>query len=437
MKKITETILCAALFSGSAMLSAQETRKLTLDEAVQMGIQNSKNLKIDEAKAKEATANYLEAKNNQLPSLKVSGSALALANANVDLKIAPKTGGSSPKANSAFFGNISGSYPIFTGGRIKYGIQSADYLVQAAKLSTENDKTAIAYNISQAYNNLFKANQAIKVLNENLSASQKRDQTFLKLENNGVIARNDRLKANLQTSNIELQLLDAKNNYNIANINMDLLLGLPEDTQIVIDEDYIAENSEKQPVSYYLNQAISGRKDIQALDLQRKAAELGTKAAKAENLPTVALTAGYVAAEVPKILSVYNAANVGLAVQYNIDNLWKKNSSLLKAQAREEQLSASNDLLNDQIKLEINRDYQNALFAKDRIAVYEKAAAQANENYRVTKNKYDNGLATITELLDADTAQVSANVNVINAKADATLAYRKLLQTTGILTSNQ
>lgn len=437
MKKITETILCAALFSGSAILSAQETRKLTLDEAVQMGIQNSKNLKIDEAKAKEATANYLEAKNNQLPSLKVSGSALALANANVDLKIAPKTGGSSPKANSAFFGNISGSYPIFTGGRIKYGIQSADYLVQAAKLSTENDKTAIAYNISQAYNNLFKANQAIKVLNENLSASQKRDQTFLKLENNGVIARNDRLKANLQTSNIELQLLDAKNNYNIANINMDLLLGLPEDTQIVIDEDYIAENSEKQPVSYYLNQAISGRKDIQALDLQRKAAELGTKAAKAENLPTVALTAGYVAAEVPKILSVYNAANVGLAVQYNIDNLWKKNSSLLKAQAREEQLSASNDLLNDQIKLEINRDYQNALFAKDRIAVYEKAAAQANENYRVTKNKYDNGLATITELLDADTAQVSANVNVINAKADATLAYRKLLQTTGILTSNQ
>lgn len=437
MKKITETILCAALFSGSAILSAQETRKLTLDEAVQMGIQNSKNLKIDEAKVKEATANYLEAKNNQLPSLKVSGSALALANANVDLKIAPKTGGSSPKANSAFFGNISGSYPIFTGGRIKYGIQSADYLVQAAKLSTENDKTAIAYNISQAYNNLFKANQAIKVLNENLSASQKRDQTFLKLENNGVIARNDRLKANLQTSNIELQLLDAKNNYNIANINMDLLLGLPEDTQIVIDEDYIAENSEKQPVSYYLNQAISGRKDIQALDLQRKAAELGTKAAKAENLPTVALTAGYVAAEVPKILSVYNAANVGLAVQYNIDNLWKKNSSLLKAQAREEQLSASNDLLNDQIKLEINRDYQNALFAKDRIAVYEKAAAQANENYRVTKNKYDNGLATITELLDADTAQVSANVNVINAKADATLAYRKLLQTTGILTSNQ
>ena len=65
--------------------------------------------------------------------------------------------------------------------------------------------------------------------------------------------------------------------------------------------------------------------------------------------------------------------------------------------------------------------------------VYEKAAAQANENYRVTKNKYDNGLSTITELLDADAAQINANLNVLNAKADTALAYRKLLQTSGIL----
>lgn len=427
----------AVLFVALAINAhAQEKRTLTLDEAVQLGIQNSKNLKIDEAKISEATANYLEAKNNQLPSMKASLSALALANANVDLKILPKSaGGNSPKANSAFFGNVSASLPIFAGGRIKYGIQSAEYLIEASKLSAENDKTAIAYNVSQAYNNLFKANQAIKVLEENLSASQQRDQSFLKLENNGVIARNDRLKANLQTSNIELQLLEAHNNYNIANINMDLLLGLPETTQIEIDPNYISELSPEENLTYYMNQAVANRKDLQALNYQQKAAELGTKAAKAESLPTVALTGGYVAAEVPKILSVYNAANIGLGVQYNIDNLWKKNSSLMKAEAREKQLAATEELVTDQIKLDVNRDYQNAVFAQKKIAVYEKAAAQANENYRVTNNKYKNGLATITELLDADAAQISANVNVQNAKADAALAQRKLMQTTGILTS--
>lgn len=416
-------------------VTAQEKRSLTLDEAVMLGIQNSKNLKIDEAKIQEATANYLEAKNNRLPSLKVSASALALANADVNLMILPPSnnGGSSPKASSAFYGNVAASLPIFAGGRIKYGIQSAEYLIEASKLSTENDKIAIAYNVSQAYNNLFKANQSINVLKENLASSEKRDGAFQKLEDNGIIARNDKLKANLQTSNIELQLLEAENNYSIANINMDLLLGLADNTEIEVDENYIAELSENRPVSYYLSQATENRKDLQAVDFQRKAADLGIKSAKSENLPTIALTGGYIAADVPKILTILNAANIGVGIQYNIDNLWKKNSSLLKAQAREKQLSATNDLLSDQIKLEVNRDFQNAEFSKKKIMVYEKAAAQANENFRVTKNKYDNGLATITELLDADAAQINANLNVVNAKADTALANRKLLQTSGIL----
>ena len=439
MNRIYSSFTSIAFLAVAISINAQAKKMLTLDEAVSLGIQNSKNLKIDQAKIDMATANYLEAKNNRLPSFKVSASALALANANVDLKIlkpAENGGGASPKANSAFYGNVSASLPIFTGGRIKYGIQSAEYLIEASKLITENDKLGIAYNVSQAYNNLFKASQQIKFLEDNLTASQKRDESFQKLEDNGIIARNDKLKANLQTSNIELQLLDANNNFNIANINMDLLLGLPDETEIEIDPNYISELTENQPVSYYLNQAISQRKDVQALDYKRRAAELGTKAAKAESLPTIALTGGYVAAEIPKILTITNAANIGVGVQYNIDNLWKKNSSLMKSTATEQQLSATNELLNDQIKLEVNRDYQNAEFSKKRITVYEKVAAQANENYRVTKNKFDNGLATITELLDADTAQISANVNVVNAQADAALAYRKLLQTTGILTLN-
>jgi outer membrane protein len=58
---------------------------------------------------------------------------------------------------------------------------------------------------------------------------------------------------------------------------------------------------------------------------------------------------------------------------------------------------------------------------------------QATENYRITKNKYDNSLATTTELLDADVALLQTQLSVTNAKADSFLAYNKLLQTAGIL----
>ncbi|WP_185205174.1 TolC family protein [Chryseobacterium sp. C3] len=435
MKKINNSVLALALFVGIANANAQEKKTLTLDDAVQLGIQNSKNLKIDAAKIEEATANLLEAKNRQLPELKISGSYMYLPlKPNIDIKL-PGVSGAGPEVHQVAYGSANVSVPIYSGGRIKYGIESAKYLVEASKLTTENDKVAIAYNVAQAYNNLFKANQSIKVLEENLTASQKRDETFLKLENNGVIARNDRLKASLQTSNIELQLLEAKNNYNIANINMDLLLGLPETTEIEVDQNYIDEGNEVKPLDFYLNEARENRKDLQALDKQRQAAALGTKSAKAENLPSIAFTGGYVAADIPKFLTIYNAVNVGVGISYNLSNLWKENSSLKQSKAREMQLAATNELLNDNIKLDVNREYQNTDYSKKRIAVFEKSAEQANENYRITKNKYDNGLATMTELLDADAAQISANVGVINAKADAALAYRKLLQTTGTLTN--
>ena len=436
MKRINNSVMALSLLMGLTAIHAQEKKQLSLDEAVQLGIQNSKNLKIDAAKIEEATADLLEAKNRQLPELKVSGSYMYLpTKPTVDLKISTGSGGAGgPEVHQVAYASANLSVPIYSGGRIKYGIQSAKYLVEASKLSTENDKIAIAYNVAQAYNNLFKANQSIKVLEENLTASQKRDETFLKMENNGIIARNDRLKANLQTSNIELQLLEAKNNYNIANINMDLLLGLSETTEIEVDQNYIEEGDDVKPVSFYVNEARENRKDLQALAQQRKAAELGTKAAKAENLPSIAFTGGYVAADIPKFLTVYNAVNVGIGVSYNLSNIWKENSSLKQSKAREMQLAATDELLNDNIKLDVNREYQNTDYSKKRISVFEKSAEQANENYRITKNKYDNGLATMTELLDADAAQIAANVGVINAKADAALAYRKLLQTTGTLT---
>lgn len=437
MKKINKSFFAFCLLLCISTLNAQETKIITLDEAVEMGLKNSKYLKIDAAKISQATANLLEAKNRQLPDFKLTGSYLRLGNANIDLKfLAPGSGNSTPSPSSALIGQANISLPLYAGGRIKYGIESAGYLVEAAKLQSENDQLSIAYNIAQAYNNLFKASQAIKVFEENLSASKKRDETFLRLENNGLLARNDRLKANLQTSNIELQLLDAQNNYSISNINMDLLLGLPDGTTLMVDENYINDKPDINFVDYYLTAAQESRRDLKALGMKRKAAALGTRSAKAEYLPNIALTGGYVAADVPSVLTVYNAINIGVGINYNLGNLWKKNSSYIRSQAVENELSANNELLNDQIKLQVNQDYQNLLFANQKTGVYEKATEQSAENYRITKNKYDNGLSTITELLEADAAKVSTDVNVVNSRADAALAYKKLLQTSGILIKN-
>ena len=76
------------------------------------------------------------------------------------------------------------------------------------------------------------------------------------------------------------------------------------------------------------------------------------------------------------------------------------------------------------------------MLSEKKIEVYQKAVEQAAENYRITKNKYDNTLATTTDLLDADLAQLQTKLNLSNATIDKVVAYNKLLQTAGILNNN-
>jgi len=67
--------------------------------------------------------------------------------------------------------------------------------------------------------------------------------------------------------------------------------------------------------------------------------------------------------------------------------------------------------------------------------VYKKAVLQATENYRITKNKFDNNLVNTTDLLDANVALLQSNINLAVAKADVLLAYNRLLETAGLLSA--
>lgn len=430
--KLFLSVMVVFLFGVST--NAQETKRITLQEAINLSLANSHNLRISNLKVTEAMSDVRAAKEHRLPEASLTGSYLRLNSANVNLASAPE-GNTGPEINQALYGLVSASFPIYTGGKIKYGIESANYLEQAARLSESNDKEALVYNVIEAYTNLYKAGIAVNVIKENLNASNKRDTTFARLEQNGLLARNDLLKSQLQTSNISLALLDAESNFKLATINMDIMMGLPEATLIEVDPIFLEQNQQLFTVEDLINKGLNSRKDIQALEFKEKAVTASVKIAKAEAYPSVALTGGYAAIDIPGFVSVANAFNLGIGVKYNIASLWKTNTGQQKAEATTLEIKSTKELLSDQIKLQVNKDYQNYLLSRQKINVYETAIAQAAENYRITSNKYNNSLVTITELLDADVSLLQAKLNVSLAKADAALAYQKLLKTTGTLSN--
>jgi outer membrane protein TolC len=418
---------------------AQEKKSLSLNEAIDLSLQNSKQLQTDQAKIDEAAAATREAAERRLPDAKVSGSYLRLNSANFDLKSKDNnsggSSGESPKVSQLMYGMLNLSLPIYTGGKIKYGIESAEFLEKAARLDAEHEKDAVIQNTIEAFANLFKARTAVKLVKENLLQAQQRVRDFGNLEKNGLLARNDLLKAELQSSNTELSLLDAENNWQLANVNMNLMLGLPTGTELELDTSNIARKEDARVLDDYLQTALTSRKDVAAIDLRKKAAQSGVKAVKGDLYPSLALTGGYVAADIPNFFTVTNAVNAGVGVSYNIGSLWKTKSKIKQAEAQVKQLSLAESMLDDNLKLQVNKSYLNLLSSRKKIEVYAKAVEQAQENYRITKNKFDNNLATTADLIDADIAQLQARLSYTLSRADAFVAYHKLLQTAGVLST--
>jgi outer membrane protein TolC len=416
---------------------AQTERTLTLEEAIDMSLKNSKQLKLSQSNVELAGLGIRQIKENQLPSLSVSGSYLRLNTPNINLKL-PRNGDdstatSSPNVHQAMYGMASASLPIFSGFRFKYGLESAHYLEQAARLDAENDRDAVIQNTVAAYSNLYKARKSVDLVAENLLRERERVAEFTNREKNGMLARNDLMKAKLQESNVELTLLDAQNDLKVTTINMNLLLGMPENTVLAADSASFISLKEEGNAAEWEQTAISHRKDIAANGIRQKAANTDIKVAKADFYPNVALTAGYVALNIPGVATIPNAMNAGIGVRYDIGSLWKSGAKIEQAKTKVYQLKTNEEILLDRIHLEVNTAYYNYVLSKQKIEVYAKAVEQANENYRITKNKYDNSLVTTTELLDADVAQVQSRINYEAAKADAIVAYKKLEQSAGVI----
>lgn len=415
-------------------------RNISLHEAIELSLKNSHQLHASQARVQQADARVEEAKNNFIPDVGVTGSYLRLNNPNVKLMMGQQgsgkdsSGNGIPSVHQAMYGMANASLPIFAGSRLRYGLESAKYLQRAAMLDIENDTQAVITNTVEAYTNLYKANAIVKVISENLAQSRYRDSVLLRLENNGLLARNDRLKAQLQTSNIELSLLDAQSNSKIAAMNMNLMLGLSPTTQIETDSTGFELGEDLQTITSLEQISLTNRKDLLALKERENAASSGIKFAHADYYPTVGLTAGYAAISVPKMLTVSNAVNVGVGLKYNLSSLWKTKPKIEEANARYRELTASEAQLRDAITLQVNNSFEQFMLQQKKISVFESAVDQATENARITKNKFDNQLLNTTDLLDANVLLLQSEINLAVAKADLYMDYVKVLQTAGVLT---
>lgn len=435
-------------------VNAQVVQKLSLAESIKLSVDASKSLRISRAQVEAAAARLAQSKDRELPQLAVSGAYYRLSQPTIvegsGLKGLLSGGKSSstttttttttttapattafPNINQATLAQANLSIPLFAGFKSRYSIESDRFLLKAAELSADHSEAEVAINTVAAYYNIYKFQANKRLLQQDLDEQNRRVKDFSNLEANGLLTRNDLLKAEVQQSNIKLSLLDITNNLDIALYNFKVMLSLGEGVGVEIDTTRIFPDHTIKSREEYLASALDHRRDLQAYGQQAESFRSNIKVAKSNYYPSVALSGGYIDAWIPNFLNATNVLSASIGVRYNLTGIFTTRHQVQEAQAGLHQSLAAHDQLSDNIRMSVNQDFLNYNESLQKIDVTTSTISQASENFRITKNKYTNSLSTLTDLLDADVALLQTQINQAEAKADAEVAFYRLLESSG------
>ncbi|GAW88503.1 TolC family protein [Flavobacterium psychrophilum] len=208
--KIKAKLLIVISFLGVTFGYAQEKRVLSLKEAISLVTNNSNEAALANIKVSTAKLEMETLKNNQYPSLKISGQFLQLTDANIDPKIKLGASGTAVKVNQLFLGQANVSMPLFNGFKLKNSIWASENLYKAETANAANTKEKLSLYVVELFAKLYQSQQTTTLIEDNLKSAQQRTKDFSAMVHNGLMARNDLLKAQLQESNIQLSLDTAK-----------------------------------------------------------------------------------------------------------------------------------------------------------------------------------------------------------------------------------
>ncbi|MFM1827988.1 MAG: hypothetical protein RL624_229 [Bacteroidota bacterium] len=435
-KQRNSIYLFASILLLSTQVYAQNTSILKLEEAIHLAIQNNQSIKIAKEKNVQAITNLQEAKNRRLPDFNINSQLLRVNQPLIDLRVklnnSGSSGSSAPDVNQVVLAQANVAMPLFNGNKINYSIKVNEYLLKAAELDANANKNELILNTIQAYTNLYKCTISLKLIKENKTQASKRLKDIEQLYKNNIVSRNDLLKAQLQVQQVELQQLEVSSELELSKINMNLLLGLASTTPLDVDSNYTNQLQIDQltinSIDYWENLVMQERPELLSLNNRIEASKKNIQIVKSDNYPSFALSGGYIYADINNFLGISNALNGGIAMRYSISSLWKGSEKITQAKSKTMELELMKSQLSDQVKLQVNKSFQQFVVAKQKINVFRNSIQQVSENYKIVESKYKNNLATVQELLDADVLQFQAKVQYEFAKADATIAYYHLLQ---------
>ncbi|OGU65264.1 MAG: TolC family protein [Stygiobacter sp.] len=433
MKKL----LIIILFASS--LFAQE-KILTLKESLEIGLQNSKDLKISRSKLNYADSKLTEINSQFLPQFKLFGNYTKLSDNIPPFEVTMPFSLNPIRISEPILNNYTFKFgfsqPLFTGFKLLSLRSSAKLNLSASEQDYSKEGNEAAFNIYSTYWNYYKADEIKKVIAQSIQQMEEHLKDTKSFFENGLISKNDMLKLEVQYSNTKLMLIEAENNLELARIGFNKAIGIDLTSQTKVAASEQSFNYEKYQLADMIDEAVNNRKELKSLKYRFEASKEGVSAAQSNWLPSIYLTGNYYYSNPnPRFQPAKDEFNsnwdVGVTLSWDVWNWGLTSSQVSQAEQTKIQLETSLDQLKENIQIEVYSNYLNLIKTEEKVKVNKEALDQSIENYRITSEKYNTQLATSTDLIDAETLKLQAETNLKTAEVDFQIAKVKLERSLG------
>lgn len=433
---------------ASVGMSAQQA--LTLNECRDLAIQNNKDLRIAGEKIKMADNERKAAFTKYFPQLSANGAYMwnqkdlnlldmgalssSLGSSLGELAQLPVIQHMMSGVNdlqhidiqNIWIGNVSLVQPVFMGGKIVNYNQITKYARQLAESMNDLRLQDLIYKTDETYWQVVSLVNKKKLADSYVDLLRKMDRDVTAMINEGVATEADGLSVKVKLNEAEMAQTKVENGLALTRMLLAQICGLPLDGEITLADESLDDLPvSERHIAADLNEAFSNRDELRSLDLARKIYQRKERIVLADMLPNVALSANYFVTN-PNVFSGFKndfagMFNVGVMVKIPLTAWWEGTYKRNAARAETRIKALEWEDAREKIELQVNQSVYKVNEADKKLIASSRNMESAEENLRRANLGFEEGVIPALNLMEAQTAWVSARSSLIDAQIEVRL----------------
>ncbi len=432
-----KSILTALMLVALTTVKAQEeVITLDIEQCIDIALENNLTLRRSQLQKESARISWNQSRANRLPNANVS----AGYGLNFGRSIDPTTNDFiTREINTLNFGGNTGLV-LFDGFNINNSINQSKTSLEASEFDVEKATNDITLNIINLYLNVIYNRELLEIAKYQLESITNQLDRTKKLVASGSLPRTNELELISQQASNEVNLINAQNNLDLANLNLKQSMLIPSEQKIdLVIPEFSVESEEADlevTVGEVYEMALATQPEIKSAKLRKESALLGVRVAQSGYVPTISAGAGFrtnysdafsfggetdVASQFQNNLSKF----VSLGIQIPIFNRLSVNSNIQRSKISLQQAELNAIEQMNTLRQTIETGYNNALAAAKTYSASIRRVEAVEESFRSVENQYNLGASNFTDYQVASNNLYQAKSDLVRAKFD--FVFRKKL----------